>query len=92
MDDLPNVLLKVEAPLVLNEAREKAEKSESSVDTTGCRLDCTQSLSFLVHSNRKTGASERYSRTWHSSLARGRASRSLQSLNYSEKRKGLRVV
>ena len=68
-------------------------------------LDCTQSLSFLVHSNWETGASERQSRPengeemkWrfpifsplfpilraafylaHSSLARDRASRSLQS-------------
>ena len=54
--------------------------------------DCTQSLSFLVHSNWETGASERQSR------ARGRLSRSapvsrlLQPLNYQEKRKGLRAV
>ena len=61
----------------------------ASIDPRGA--DCTQSLSFLVHSNWETGASEAAIYLAHSSLARGRASRSLQSLNYHEKRKGLRA-
>ena len=56
----------------------------------------TQSLSFLVHSNWETGASERHSRAKNGAprgrLACDRASRSHQSLDYSEKRKGLRAV
>ena len=64
-------------------------------------LDCTQSLSLLVHINWETGASERHSlfpfsarpsAFLGSSLARGRTSRSLQSLNYWEKRKGNRTA
>ena len=69
------------------------------VQSVGCPpQDCTQSLSFLVHSNWEIGASESKSRAENgeeylaqTSLARGRASRSLQSLNYHEKRKGLRA-
>ena len=56
---------------------------------TAVSVGCTQSLSFRVHSNWETGASES-ARPSPRPLPRGRASRSLQSLN--RKKKGLRAV